>query len=511
MIESNNRRIAKNTLYLYFRMLLTMGVSLYTSRVVLNTLGIQDYGIYNVVGGVIGFFAFLSSSMTGASQRFFSFALGKGDKEQLENTFATTLIIYIFIIIIATVLLETLGLWFLYEKLKIPTERVFAARWTYQFSVIAFVVSILRIPFNSLIVAHEDMKIYAYVSIADAVAKLGMVFVLVFVSWDKLILYSILMCLIIIIFTVVYIVICRKKYEETKFRRYFDKRMFNEMFAFTGWSLFGSITVVLKNQAVTILLNQFFNPVIVAARAIADQINAQAGSFAGNFNTSLYPPIIKSYAAGEIKQMFRLIFKGSKITYFLMFVFTLPLVLEMPVVLKIWLKNPPEWAALFSQLTMITLLIDSVSFPLMTTARATGKVKLYELTLGSIFIVSFLVSWMVLYLGMPAYSVILVAIGTNIVMFFARLLMIRYLTHLSVKTYFKQVVFPMTMVTLCATAFSYLVKYLLPEGYIYSFIVIVVSVILVAISMYFIGLNKLERTKVQSIIINKSHKYFRCF
>lgn len=502
-MEQNSKRIAKNTLLLYVRHIIIVLVSLYTVRIVLNTLGVADYGIYNAIGGIVTFFSFLSASMAGTSQRFFSFELGRGNYERLEKTFIMNCILYSLIAIAAMILLETVGLWFIYYKLLIPPERVVAARWVYQFSALTFLSTIIAMPFRALIIAHEDMGIYAYISIVEAIVKLGMVFLLIWLPWDKLQIYAVLVCIMSIIITIVYIIICKTKYKECQFHIYWEKNLFKEIAEFTGCSLFGSTTAILKNQAVTILLNQFFNPVVVAARAIADQINAQIVAFSSNFNTGLYPPIVKSYAAGNQEQMFRFIFKGSKMTYFLMFIFTLPLVIEMQAILTLWLKNPPEWTTLFAQLTLIAALIDSISYPLMTTAQATGKIRLYELILGCILIASFLISWLVLYLGMPAYSVIFVTIGINVVMFAVRLLLIRYLAKLSIGTYLRVVVSPMIAVSAISIVLSLLIKYVLPDGFLYLCLTIITCIIISATAMYFIGLDKWERKTIRGIIIKR--------
>lgn len=481
----------------------SMLVSLYTVRIVLDTLGLVDYGIYSVVAGVISMFGFLSGSMSMASQRFFSFAIGTGDFYQLKKTFAISWIIYGIMALLALLLFETVGLGFVYHKLVIPTERFEAACQVYQYSVFSFLFSILLIPFTASIIAHEDMSIYAYMSIFDTILKLGIVYLLQYIQLDKLHLYGILMFATSLLVFAVYFCICRIKYKECRFYWYWDKKLFTEIMNFTGWSLFGQLTVVFRNQAVTILLNQLFNPVVVAARTIAQSVANNVNSFSSNFNTGLYPPIIKSYAAGEKKQTLQLMFKGSKLTYFLMFLFTLPLILEMPAILSIWLKNPPEYAVLFTRLALIDALVTSISLPVMTVARATGKVRLYELSLGSMLIASFLISWIVLVMGMPAYSVMIVAIASSCVMFVVRLLIVKQLIAFSLRQFFKEVVFPAFIVSLLSTVISGLVVLILPQGLIQLIIKVSISFVFTSVCIFFIGITRQDRVKLRTIIVNR--------
>lgn len=494
---------------LYFRQILILLVSLYTVRVVLNALGVEDYGIYNVVGGIVSFFSFLSGTMASATQRFFSFALGQGDFNKLKRIFSVNLIIYVAIAVIALVLLETVGLWFVNEQLNVPPERFEAAHWIYHFSIFMFVSTIFTTPFMAIIIAHEDMQIYAYVSIAEVLMKLGVVFLLVHLPWDKLELYGMLTFGVSVIITIIYIFICVRKYGECQFRKYYwDKGLLHEVIEFTGWTLFGQVTSVGRNQAVTILLNQVFNPVVVAARAIAINITSQINTFSNNFNIGLYPPIIKSYAVNDKKEMFSLLFNGSKITFFLMWVFALPFFLEMDTILTVWLKSPPPEAVLFTRLALVEVLINSISLPITTAARAPGKMKTYELTLGCIQIGIFIASWIVLKMGGAAYTVFVVAIIANLVMFVVRLVLVKMLIGLSLRPYLNQVVLPILIIILFSTIPSLAIHFILPKGFVYVCISILMSVIISCISMYFIGLDRQMRQKARSIIVTRVHKIF---
>lgn len=506
----NNKRIAKNTLFLYFRQILILIVSLYTVRVVLDVLGVEDYGIYNVVGGIVSFFSFLSGTMASATQRFFSFALGQNDVEKLKKTFTVNWLIYGTIAVVAFILLETIGLWFVNEQLNVPPERFEAARTVYHFAVLSFIATIFSTPFMAIIIAHEDMQIYAYVSILEAFMKLGVVFLLMYLSWDKLELYSVLIFIVSVITAIVYISVCFRKYGECQLRHfYWDKELLREIIGFTGWTLFGQVTTIFRNQAVTILLNQIFNPVIVAARAIATNIAGYINVFSNNFNVGLYPPIIKYYAVDDKKEMFSLIYNGSKITFFLMWVFALPLFLEMDTILQVWLKNPPPEAVLFTRLALVEVLINSISLPIATAARASGNMKIYELTLGCIQLAIFVVSWIVLLLGGEAYSVFIVAIVANIILFIVRLLIVRALVGLPLKPFLQQVIFPVSGIILLSILPSFTIHALLPKGFLFACISILLSMILSCASMYFIGINKEERGKIRNMIVNRIKNKFR--
>jgi O-antigen/teichoic acid export membrane protein len=384
-MTTNTACIAKNTLMLYFRHILIILVSLYTVRVVLETLGAEDYGIYNVVVGVVTMLGFLSGSMASASQRYFSFELGRGDYEQLKRIFSLNLMIYAMIAIVVLLLAETIGLWFVNTKLILPRDRMDAVQWIYHCSIISFLVSIMATPYMSSLIAHEEMKIYASVSIVETLLKLGIVFLLKIIPLDKLQLYGILLCVVTIINTEIYREVCKRKFQECRFRLYWNKDLFKEIACYTGWNLFGSVSLAFKNQVINIILNQFFNPAVVAARGIASSINSAVASFSTNFSVALNPQIIKQYAAEQKTEMLRLMFRGTKVTYFLMYLFALPLIIEMPFVLAIWLGDPPEYTVLFSRLVLVDGIILSFSYQATAVIQATGKNKLHQIVQGGVF------------------------------------------------------------------------------------------------------------------------------
>jgi O-antigen/teichoic acid export membrane protein len=502
---SNTRRIAKNTLMLYFRQLLIMLVSLYTVRAILETLGAEDYGIYNLVAGVVTMCGFLSGSMAAASQRYFAFELGRGDYAQLKKTFSLNLFIYILIAAAVLLLAETIGLWFINNKLTIPQERMGAARWIYQCSIISFVFTILVTPFMAAIIAHEDMNIYAAVSIVEAVLKLGIVFLLKMIALDKLRLYGILLCMVTVINTGIYTAICKSKYQECGFRFYWNKGLFKELISFTGWNLFGACVGVFKNQGVNILLNQFFNPLVIAARGIAAAVNAAAASFSQNFSSALRPRIIKSYAEKNKPEMLKIMFYGCKGTYFLMYICTLPLVIEMPLVLSIWLKNIPAHTVLFTRLALIDALIDSVSFPIMAAAQAAGRIKFYQSVVGGILLLNFPVSLVILRLGGPAYSVMVTAICLGVIAFIVRILILKRLVHYSLKNFFNEVLIPMGAVSILSAIIPVILYRILNYGIIRLIVITGATITTVGLLFVRIGVSNADRIRLKAIIKQKLH------
>jgi O-antigen/teichoic acid export membrane protein len=501
MSFKNSKLIAKNTLMLYVRQIFTLLVSLFSVRIVLNALGVEDFGIFNVVSGIVTLWSFLSGTMASATQRFFAFALGQNDFSKLKKVFSINLLIYVVIAIASLILLETLGLWFVYNELNVPQAKLEAVKYLYHFSAITFIATIFTTPFRAIMIAHEDMRLYAILSIIETCMKLGVALSLKYLPYDKLFAYGILLLFVAIINAVLYLAICTRKYAECQFRKfYWDKRVLKEIVGFTGWTLFGQVSNVFRYQGTTILLNQVFNPVVVAARAVETKITTHANVFSSNFNLGIYPPIIKSYAADDKPRMFSLIYNGSRITFFLVWVFALPLILEAETILPLWLGTLPPDAVLFTRLGLIEVLILSVSLPITTAARAPGKMKVYELTLGSIQIGIFVVSWILLSMGGKAHTIYIVSIIANIIMFIIRLAIIRKLINFNIKEYLKQVVSPVMLIVLLSAVMSYLAYLFLPDTLIFRGLSIALSMLFSSVSMFFIGLNKHWRSEIKNRI-----------
>ena len=437
--QSSTKRIAKNTLMLYFRQILILLVSLYTVRVVLNTLGAEDYGIYNVVAGVVTMFSFLSGAMATASQRYFAFEMGRGNEEGLQKVFSVTMTIYVLLALIIVVLAETVGLWFVNTRLVIPAQRMTAARWIYQFAILSFMVTLLTTPYMASIIAHENMNVYAYVSIVEATLKLGIVFVLRVLPYDKLIVYGILLLIVACVNTGLYRGYCKRRYAECRFRLLWDNVLFNEMVSYSGWNLMGTLSGLLKNQGINILLNMFFGPVVNAARAIAYQINSAVDSFAQNFSVAVRPQIIKSYSVGNYIESFSFVYLGSKGCFLLMLILSVPVLLRTPYLLSLWLKAIPDYTVLFTRLVIINALIDSLSYTLIALMSAQGKLKVYQLVVSSITLMNLPLSFVFLRSGYGPEITMILSICISICALFARLFVLKYLTGLPVLIYLKKV------------------------------------------------------------------------
>jgi O-antigen/teichoic acid export membrane protein len=402
------------------------------------------------------------------------------------------------------ILAESLGLWFVNNKLAISIERKSAALWVYQFAIVNFLLVIMNSPYMALIFAHEEMDIYAYISILEVVLKLMILFILRFVSWDKLQFYGFLLCVVTLINTIFYRVICRKKYKECQFHICWNKNMLKEIISYTGWNLFGEIAGVFKKQTTSILLNQFFNPVVVASRSIASSVQIAAASFSQNFFAAVRPQIIKKYASGQKKEMLLLMFQSAKGSYFLMYLITLPLIIEMPFILSIWLGSLPEHLIVFTRLVLFDVLIDSVNYPLVTAAQATGKIKLYQIVIGCISMLNLPISWFVLSQGAPAYSVMLIAIGVTCITSIARYIIVKRLICFSGASFLKKVLLPVFGVSILSAVFPLLLALLLnnAKNILQLCLTVSFSVISTGICVYFIGLNMEERRKIRISLKN---------
>lgn len=492
----DNKRIAKNTLLLYLRLLFTMAVSLYTSRVVLNTLGVEDYGIYNVVGGVVAMFGFLNLAMTTSTQRYITYELGSGNFEKLKQVFTTSINIHVLISIVVIILTETIGLWFLNEKMVIPNERMTAAMWVFQISILTTVIAIMSYPYNAAIVAHEKMSAFAFISILEVVLKLVIVYLLTIWEVDKLILYAILVAIVQLGIRFCYSGYCAIHFPETQYHRYFNKSLFKEMLSFAGWNLWGNLAAVLFTQGLNMLLNVFFGPVVNAARAVAVQVQSAIQSFSANFQMALNPQITKAYAIGKLEDMHKLVYRSSKFTYFLLFSLCLPVVIEAPVILEIWLKNVPENTVVFLRLMIATMIIDSTANPLMISAAATGNVKTYQSVIGGILLAILPISYIVLKLGGAPWTVFFVHLCVCCIAYITRLFIIRPLINLSIRSFFNEVAVRCFLVTIVAAVMPMTLHIIMPATIMSSVFVMFVSVLSATASSFYIGLDKFERLAI---------------
>ncbi len=479
------------------RMLLIMAVSLYTTRVVLNALGVQDYGIYNVVGGFVTMFGFLNSSMTSATQRFLSFELGRKDFNQLAKVFSMSLNIHFIIALAILVFAETIGLWFVNTQLTIPAERMVAANWVYQFSILAFMVTVISVPYNAIIIAHEKMSAFALIGVVEAGSKLLIAFMVLWCGFDKLKLYAILVFAVALIIRVIYGIYCSRNFRESRFRFYWDKSLFKTLMDYAGWNLWGNVASVLYGQGVNVLLNIFFGPAVNAARGIAYQAKGAIYRFVENFQMAINPQIVKSFASDDSKYMHQLIFKGAKYSFFLLFALSLPVLLETEIILNLWLKTVPGYTVIFTQLVIINILIDSISGPLRTAAQASGKIKLYQAVVGGLLIFILPISYLFLKLGFPPQVTLYVSITVSVIALLARLIIISPLVKLSITRYFMEVILRIMLVAIISAVFPLTIKQFLSEGIQQLIIICFVSLISVALVTYLIGLSRPEKIFVQ--------------
>ena len=504
----NNKRIAKNTLLLYVRMLFIMGVSLYTSRVVLNTLGVEDYGIYNVVGGVVAMFGFINGAMSSATQRFITFALGKGDMDNLQKVFSTTLQIHALIATIIFILGETVGLWFMYTQMQIPADRIDAAFWVLQCSIMSAIVMIVSVPYNADIIAREKMSAFAYISILEAVLKLAIVFLLLVFTQDKLVLYSALVLCVQLFIRFCYGHYCNKHFPESKYRHVWDKRLFKEMTGFAGWSMFGNLSAVLYGQGLNMLLNVFFGPVVNAARAVAVQVQSVMQQFVSNFQMALNPQITKTYAKGEMDEMHQLMFRSARFSFYLLFLLSLPVLFETDFILTIWLKTVPDNTVTFLRIIICTSLIYTLANPLIIANQATGKVRKYQAVCGSILLMILPVSYTCLKLGCPAYSVFIVHFCMEALTQLARIIMLRPLIGVKIKDFFKHIYARVFIVAILSSIAPAAVYYNMNDTVLRFFVLSIVCLLSVGIVVYSVGLSQSERAFVKSKVLTPAHKLF---
>jgi len=492
--RENNKRIAKNTLFLYSRSILTLGVGLYTSREVLTQLGVSDFGIYNVVGGVIVLFIFIKSAMYSATSRFFTFDLGKGDFEQLKKTFSLSVIIHIFTALLIFILGETAGLWFLNTQLVIPEERMEAANFVYQFTIFTACVDILQVPYMVAITAYERMKVFAYAGIADAVFKLAVVIVLGFATFDKLKFYSVLLFVVYIVMVIFYRVYCHKNFKETRFEWFWDKKMFLERVWFGGFELLWGISAILAMQGGIFLLNRFYGVLLNAANGVAQQVISASNTFTANFLTAVNPQITKSLAAGEMDYFYNLVIRSSKFCFFLSFMFMAPLALQMDFVLNIWLKEVPEYAGIFCQLSIINVLLGFPFYPIWHGITSTGKIKKMRTIDGLMVMSIFLFAYLGLHFSPTGYACSHILV--NIFRVIYAVLVIHKLTNFPIGKFISQSLVKCFVVGVISISLPFYIT-LNIDGWQGFLICLVVFLVMFAVSTLFIGLNANERKKIK--------------
>ena len=481
-----------------------MAVTLYTSRIVLQVLGVEDFGIYNVVGGIISLFSFINGGMIAATQRYITFEIGHGDKDRLKKVFCTALQIHAIISLIIIFLGETVGLWFLYEKMVIPDDRMKAALWVYQCSIIACIINIMSVPYNADIIAHEKMSTFAYISIAEVLLKLVIVYLLVIISWDKLVIYAILVVLVQLFVRSAYTLYCHKHFEETIYYRIFDVKLFREMAAFASWSFWGNLAGILYTQGLNLMLNVFFGPTVNAARGIAVQVQGAVQQFVSNFQMALNPQITKSYANDNFVTMYNLMFRSARFSFFLLFFIALPILLDTNFLLKLWLKNVPDNAAVFTQIMILISLIYTAANPCVIVSQATGKVKVYQLVISSILLTILPISYIFLKSGAPAYTVFIVHFCVESIAQVARMCILKRILNIPLNLFVKKVYMPIFLVVITSILIPLCVYHFYNEGWVRFILLVFSSIISVGCSVFMLGLTIEEK----SFIVFKINQIF---
>ena len=509
-IAANNKRIAKNTLFLYVRMLFMMLIGLYTSRVILDKLGEVDFGIYNVVGGFVTMFSVISGAMTTATQRFLSFEIGKGQQGDVKGIFSTMLIIHIFLALIVLLLGETLGLWFLNNYMNFPADRYIAANWVFHLSLLVFILNVVNVPYNGALIAYERMSAFAYFSIIDAVLKLAICYIIIITPYDRLIVYAALMALIQICLISAYYIYCRHNFTECRFTGKLNRKYGKDVASFVSWNLIGSLAGVAKEQGVNVVLNMFFGPAVNAARGIAYQVLSKLNAFVSNFQMAMNPQIIKYYACGERESMYKLVFRGAKLSFLLLLTLSLPVIIEAPLILDIWLKEVPYYTVVFLRIIIFTALLNTLSNPLIISMHASGKVRDYQIVVGSLSLLTLPIVYIVLKIGAKPYYAMIVVFIVEFFCHVARLYMLKRSIDFPMWRFLKEVTIRVWLIAFSALIVPVVAYVAINVVIVRFFVVCFLCVLSTLFFGYYLGFNKVDREKLRLkamfIIKNKLFK-----
>lgn len=490
---------------LYLRMFVIMAVGLYTSSAVVKYLGVDDFGIYNIIGGVVIMFSIISSSLSAAIGRFLTFELGRGNTEKLRRIFSTAILIQVCMGLVVVLVGELIGPWFINTQMDIPSDRLGAANWVLQCSLATFMINMISVPYNASIIAHEKMQSFAYISLLEAALKLAVVFALSFHLFDSLKTYAVLIMLTALLIRWIYTLYCKRHFEECHFTFTFDKGLLKSMLSFSGWNFIGSSSAILRDQGVNILLNIFFGVALNAARGIATQVNTYILNFSNNFMIAVNPQIIKSYSRGEMEYMMQLLRQSARMSYFLLFFLSLPLIIETPFVLNVWLPVVPDHTVAFVRLVLIFSMSESISLPLQFAAKATGRIKYYQLRVGLLQLLNLPISYLLLYFGFAPESVFVIAIVISQLCFASSLYVLNRIANLDVKLFLKKVYLNIIVVTILASLIPFLYYEFIgfKETWINFFIVCSICVVSAGVSILYVGCNHAERTKIYNMITSK--------
>ena len=504
-LKTSNQRLAMNTILLYVRTFFVMIISLYTSRVILQVLGVEDYGIYQVVGGMVAMFAVISNALSSAISRFITYEIGSGNNERLAAVFSTSQVVQLVIAAIVLLLGELVGLWFMHTHMQIPDGRMMAANWVLQFSLISFCVNLLSIPYNACIIAHEHMKAFAYVSIIEAVCKLAICFMLYASPFDKLVYYAFLLMLLSIGIRAIYTIYCRRHFVECKTPMKFHKSIFKEMFGFAGWSFYTSTNYLFNTQGVNMLINVFFGVTFNAARGLANQVEGAVMQFVNSFTTAINPQITKSYAAGDKVEMYQLVCRGAKFSFYLMYIMALPLICEASTVMNLWLTVIPEKTVLFVQLSLIIGMLDCFGATSVTACMATGKIRTYSLIIGTLALLDFPLVWVAFSMGSQIEIAYYLYICVKALVIFTRMFLMRRMVGLPVRDYVFNAILPSILVAIIAAIPSVVIVMCFPQSFTRLLLSVVVGVLSVALVAFFIGMSRGER----AMIVTKAKEFVK--
>lgn len=502
---SEGKKIAKNTIYLYIRMIIVMLVSLYTIRAIIDILGVQDYGVYSAVGGIVLMMSFLLSTITNAAQRYFSYELGKKNYSQLPKVFSTVFLLYLILAVIVAIVIELAGIWFLENKMILPVDRMGAAHWVLHLSLLSFIISILYSPFNAIIIAHENMKIYTHVSIIEAIIKLGVVYLLMISPIDKLVFYALLLLLSHGVVAMIYGVYCYKSYQESHLMISIDRQILRELLGYTSWSMFGALAGGANNQGVNLLLNSFCGPLVNTSYSVSYQVSNIFQMFGVNLFNAIRPPMIKKYATKEFITVIDMVYRSTKYISFLLLLLILPLFFEINFVLTIWLGNVIDYMVDFSRLMMLYVFILQLSNPLTIIAQAGNQVKMYHGVVDSFVLLTLLLSYMFLRLSFPVQSVICTMIVILFIAHFIRLKVVESFLRISYADYFKKSILPFLLTLVPTSLVLLFFHYQLEEGWIRLCVIVLISSGMIIPLGYFVGLNLKEK----AIANNLLRKYFQ--
>lgn len=497
--QINNKRLAKNTLFLYFRMFIIMGVTFYTTRVVLQVLGVSDYGIYNTVAGVVVLFAFLNTAMITTTQRYLNYYLGKDDEQIVELCFSMSLIVHVAIGVLLVVLAECIGLWFIYFKMSLPTDRMDAALWTLHLAVLTTFFNVVRSPYNACMIAYEKMDFYAYISIFEAILKLAIVYVLLLSNNDRLILYGVLVLAVSILIMLAYKIYCNRNYEISKFKFRWDKPMFMSLFQFSSFSLLGNAANAGTQQGVNMIVNIFAGVAANAAIGVSNQLSHGIYSFITNFQVAFNPTLIKTYAQNEFGELRSLIYRVSKYSYFLMFIISLPVLVYCDEFLAIWLKEVPDFTSAFCRLTIASLLIDTIAEPLWKTVQASGNIKRYQLTVSAILLCNLPLAYFLLHIGWSPVWVFVVKFALNFLAYLYRYFYVQSLINLQLHDYYRLTLIPIITISLLSLTTAYIIHFSTINFVTGSCMIVVIT----GCALMLIGLSSKERAFVLDAIAKK--------